>query len=763
MPPKKGRGRGRGATKRKAHEAGLDDTEIPDEGQVDVDDQEGQDDSFVDAQEGSSSPPALEAIENQAEAAQSESAENHQAQHDSNSNQDHQELQHESHENVATTSEAAASASEQTNSGEGDNAHAEHETSYIEQTFEASNTDSAPATENQEAHEAAHAAAQAAQPPVVPLTAEEVEQLPIYKEYHRLSSVTGYLFSDVQNSVVTSEVLTEYLTGLGLPPIYVDSSKNCALIYLASPCEDLAEKLAQNQCAGVTLTLATQPTSATTVFLGNLDYHLDDDAAKAKLFQGFQTPATGLLGFFIVRSRDNLHQSLGYAYATVATYEHMTRVRRATTGTPLRCEVISKLPETFEALYSPTLLVVHPAYLNPTKEELIEYCSVVAKPASCEIAVRADGTNLGLAFLDFANHDEAINVWRKRAGAALKGTRVRLCFVNPSKTGAAIVSEITSRSAAFGNAAPRPGFPPRPYFNGPQRYPAPGMARFPVAPYGFGGHPPGLQQAYADLERQKRELMEQRMYAERQMKEIEMARYSVEARRREVESGFLQLQRQREEFAKQQQQAASRPAPVAPVAPAAAPAARPSQPAYSYANPQAHGYQAAAAPQAASSSYSQQQAAYNSYYQQQKPAETPAAPKPAYQQQAAYSQQQQGYAQPQQAQASQYAAYGQAQAQPAQSQYSAGGHQQAGTSAAAPQAYSQYATAQQGQYAAPAQSAHSQYNAGAQQQAGTNAATTAAQQQAAYAQYQAQYAAYYQQYQQQQAASGGVPPPPQAS
>ncbi len=185
------------------------------------------------------------------------------------------------------------------------------------------------------------------------------------------------------------------------------------MIYLTTPCEDLAEKIAQNPCAGLTLTLSTQPTSATVIFLGNLgmllditrlflffflvfifltlfqfyffvvvdyftfycpfflplsrflfitlsvfffptlsnhrrrrsqaqkhllfaalvyrdpalamfsivsyhtyvaDYNLDEEGAKAKLFQGMDTPATGLLGFFIVRSRDSLLQTLGYAF-----------------------------------------------------------------------------------------------------------------------------------------------------------------------------------------------------------------------------------------------------------------------------------------------------------------------------------------------------------------------------------------------------------------------------------------------------------------
>ena len=91
--------------------------------------------------------------------------------------------------------DAAVDASE--NAGD----HADHDTSYVHQTVEATSSEPTAAGE-------AHAAeaAQPVHPPYQDLSPEDLEHFVTYKEYKRISTITGYLFSDVQNNVVTNEV-----------------------------------------------------------------------------------------------------------------------------------------------------------------------------------------------------------------------------------------------------------------------------------------------------------------------------------------------------------------------------------------------------------------------------------------------------------------------------------------------------------------------------------------------------------------------------
>ncbi len=104
---------------------------------------------------------------------------------------------HAAHQELATG--FSHDAAVETSQHEGD--HADHDTSYVNQTLEAASSEPAAVGE-------AHAAeaAQPVHPTYQDLSPEDLEHFVTYKVYKRISTITGYLFSDVQNNVVTNEV-----------------------------------------------------------------------------------------------------------------------------------------------------------------------------------------------------------------------------------------------------------------------------------------------------------------------------------------------------------------------------------------------------------------------------------------------------------------------------------------------------------------------------------------------------------------------------
>ena len=79
--------------------------------------------------------------------------------------------------------------------------------------------------------------------------------------------------------------------------------------------------------------------------------------------------------------------------------------------------------QTFDEIYSCSLLIVHPPYLQSSKEEFIEsvfaidcaeahncarWLAEVARPYELNFATRLDGSSLGVAFADFASHGDAV-------------------------------------------------------------------------------------------------------------------------------------------------------------------------------------------------------------------------------------------------------------------------------------------------------------------------------------------------------------------